>query len=115
MQTPPLTFDQLPEYVWELGRKVDHLTTLLNSRTADVQATPADAPDLLTIKQAADLINLAVPTIYGLVGRNEIPVMKRAKKLYFSRRELEAWVREGRKKTVAECAEEVHNDLKNRA
>lgn len=112
MQT--LTFDQLPAAVVELTRKVDHLTTLLSNRPADTPATPADAPDLLTIKQAAELINLAVPTIYGMVGRNEIPVMKRAKKLYFSRRELEAWVREGRKKTVTECAEEVRADLKQR-
>lgn len=114
MHKPALTFDQLPEYVWELGRKVDHLTTLLNSRPADAPAPAADAPDLLTIKQAAELINLAVPTIYGLVGRSEIPVMKRAKKLYFSRRELESWVREGRRKTVAECAEEVRDDLKSK-
>jgi hypothetical protein len=27
---------------------------------------------------------------------------------------LEAWVKEGRKKTVAECAEEVRDDLKQR-
>ena len=107
------TFEQLPDYLWELGRKVDHLTTLLISHTAEAQASPANAPDLLTIKQAAELINLAIPTIYGMVGRKEIPVMKRAKKLYFSRIELEARVKEGRKKTVAECAEEVRDDLKN--
>lgn len=110
----PITFDQLPDLVWELGRKVDYLTTLLNNRSANAPATIQSPPDLITIKQAAEVINLAVPTIYGMVGRNEIPVMKRAKKLYFSRSELEAWVREGRKKTVAECADEVHGDLKNR-
>jgi excisionase family DNA binding protein len=114
MHSTKLTFDNLPDYVWELGRKVDHLTTLLISHTAEAPATPANAPDLLTIKQAAEFVNLAVPTIYGMVGRKEIPVMKRAKKLYFSRIELEAWVKEGRKKTVAECAEEVRDDLKQR-
>ena len=115
MQNAPLTFDQLPEYVRELGRKVDELATLLTGHPANAPAPTADAPDLLTIKQASDLINLAVPTIYGLVGRREIPFIKRehSKKLVFSRRELEAWVREGRKKTVAECADEVRADLKS--
>lgn len=114
MLSNKLTFDQLPDYVWELGRKVDHLTTLLINHSVPPSATPADTPDLLTIKQAAEFINLAVPTIYGMVGRNEIPFMKRAKKLYFSRQELEDWIRQGRKKTTVECADEVRADLKNR-
>ncbi|MVM31174.1 helix-turn-helix domain-containing protein [Spirosoma sp. HMF4905] len=71
-------------------------------------------PDLLTIKKASEFVNLAVPTIYSMVGRNEIPFMKRAKKLYFSRQELESWIRAGRKKTTAECVDEVRADLKGR-
>ena len=77
----------------------------------------ADAPDLISIKQASKVVNLAISTIYGLVGRHEIPFMKRphSKNLYFSRKELENWIREGRQKTVAECTGEVNKNLKSRA
>ena len=34
MQKQPLTFDQFPEYIYELGLKVDQLTALLSSASA---------------------------------------------------------------------------------
>ncbi|GAB4000016.1 helix-turn-helix domain-containing protein [Spirosoma daeguense] len=114
MQT--ITFEQLPSAVFELSRKVDYLTALLTDLPLHALSTgQTEAPDLLVIKQASEVVNLAVPTIYGMVSRNEIPFMKRGKKLYFSRKELEDWIREGRQKTVDECAKEVRNDLKTRA
>ena len=43
----------------------------------------SDLPDqLFTIEQAAEFLNLTKPTIYSLVSRSEIPVMKRSKRLY---------------------------------
>ena len=57
------------------------------------------ADELLTIKQAAEILSLSVPTIYGLVSRREIPVNKRGKRLYFSKTELTQWIKDGRKKT----------------
>jgi excisionase family DNA binding protein len=106
-----LTFDQLPTAVADLCRKVDYLTSLLTTSHNSAPVAIAEEPDLVTIKKAAELVDLAVPTIYAMVGRNEIPFMKRSKKLYFSRQELESWIREGRQKTSEECAKEVRQDL----
>ena len=65
-------------------------------------------PDqLLTIQQAGELLNLSVPTIYGYVQRAEIPVSKRGKRLYFSKQELFDWIKEGRRKTLAESSLEA--------
>lgn len=58
----------------------------------------------LTIQEAAELLHLTVPTIYGLVSRSEIPVSKKGKRLYFSKQELMDWVKTGRKQTIAETA-----------
>jgi|GEM_PF-599569 len=57
---------------------------------------------LLTVQQAAKLLNLTVPTIYSKVSKSELPVMKRGKRLYFSSTELIQYIKEGRKKSNAE-------------
>ena len=113
MFTTPQSIDQTLTMLWDLDRKVDRLTALL-AASIPKSTTTIELPDLLTIKQASEFVNLAVPTIYTLVGRNEIPFMKPGRKLYFSRKELESWIREGRKKTTEECADEAREDLKIR-
>lgn len=70
-----------------------------------VSQTESNHP--LTVQQAADFLNLAVPTIYGLVSRREIPFSKKGKRLYFLKEELTEWVQTGRKRTVAEIEKEV--------
>ena len=57
---------------------------------------------LLTIQQAADFLSLTVPTMYSKVSKCELPVMKRGKRLYFSRIELLEYLKDGRKKSNAE-------------
>ena len=61
----------------------------------------------LTVQEAASFVNLAVPTIYGLVSRREIPFSKKGKRLYFLKEELTEWIKTGRRKTIAEIEKEV--------
>ena len=64
---------------------------------------PADQPEqLLTIQEAAEFLSLTVPTMYSKVSKGELPVMKRSKRLYFSRTELLEYLKDGRKKSNAE-------------
>lgn len=65
------------------------------------------ADQLLTIQQVADFLSLAVPTIYGLVSRSAIPCMKVGKRLYFSKDEIAAWLKAGKKHTIAELDAEA--------
>jgi excisionase family DNA binding protein len=69
---------------------------------------------LLTVQQAAELLNLSVATLYGYTQRAEIPVCKRGKRLYFSKQSLFEWIKDGRKKTLAETATEAENYLKKK-
>jgi excisionase family DNA binding protein len=69
---------------------------------------------LLTVQQAAELLNLSVPTLYGYTQRAEIPVCKRGKRLYFSKQSLFEWIKDGRKKTLAETASEAEHYLKTK-
>lgn len=75
--------------------------------------TTEQPEQLLTIQEAAQFLNLTVPTIYSKVSKGELPVMKRSKRLYFSRTELLDYLKEGRKKSNAEIEAEAEAYLLN--
>jgi excisionase family DNA binding protein len=56
----------------------------------------------LNVKQAAEFLNLAVPTVYSMVSRGELPKTKRSKRLYFCKEELVEYIKAGRRKTSTE-------------
>jgi len=63
------------------------------------QGKQPETDQLLTIQEAAEFLNLSVPTLYTKVHNAEIPVYKKTKRLYFSKQELTDWIKAGRKKT----------------
>jgi excisionase family DNA binding protein len=89
---------------------IENLILDLKHQPKQVETT--EHPDqLLTIQQAAEFLNLTVPTIYSKVSKRELPVMKRSKRLYFSRIQLMEYVKEGRKKSNAEIEQESNQYL----
>ena len=94
---------------------IENLLIDLKHKSKD-GAIDSDSDQLLTIQQASELIKLSVPTLYGYVSRNEIPFSKRpnSKRLWFSKKELTAWLSEGRNKTISEINNEVHTYVKKR-
>ncbi len=50
----------------------------------------------------------AKPTVYGWVHSGLIPCHKGAKKLRFLKSEIDNWLKQGRKKTLAETASEAN-------
>lgn len=81
-----------------------------------IRNTTAPTPpkdELLTVKQTAAFLKLTVPTIYSKVHRRELPFMKKGKRLYFSQKELLAYLQSGRKKTHTEIAAEADAYLSN--
>lgn len=63
---------------------------------------PIEEPSFLTIDEAAKLINLTKPTVYGLVHQNKIPYIKKGKRLYFVKAELLDWINSGKQTTKSE-------------
>lgn len=75
---------------------------------------PTDHPEqLLTVQEAAEFLSLTVPTMYSKVSKGELPVMKRGKRLYFSRTELLEYLKDGRRKSNAEIDQEAKAYLMN--
>lgn len=72
-----------------------------------------DPEQVFTIQQAAEFLNLTVPTMYSKSSKGELPVMKRGKRLYFSKQELTKYLQAGRKKSYADVAAEADAYLSN--
>jgi excisionase family DNA binding protein len=107
-----LTFEQLPTAVTLLTKEVIELKELLLKKSEQPTAEPQD--ELLTIQQASELLNLSVPTLYSKVSKGELPVMKRSKRLYFSRTELIEYLKAGKRKSSAEIEAEADVYLSNK-
>jgi excisionase family DNA binding protein len=103
------TFDQLPQQVANLTKEVGELKRLFLKTSEQISTTSSE--QLLTVQEAAKFLNLTVPTIYSKVSKGELPVMKRSKRLYFSREELTNYVKQGRRKTNTEIADEADEYL----
>jgi excisionase family DNA binding protein len=107
MQEETLTFEGLPKAFQRLELRCERMERML------LNLVPMAGPELpINITQAAEHINLAVPTLYSLVSRGEIPVNKKGKRLYFLKSELTDWIRSGRKKTIAESQANPESHLR---
>ena len=94
-----ITFENLPKAVGQLFDKLNGIEKILLTQGNYSQP---ETDQLLTIKQAGELLCLSVPTLYGLVSKQAVPVSKQGKRLYFNRADLLSWVKSGRKLTVTE-------------
>ncbi len=89
-----LTLEKLPQAIKFLTSEVSDLKRIL------IESKPESNQEkdekLWTVSQAAEFLDLSVPTIYTKVSRGQIPYMKRGKRLYFSSTELLDYLKEGR-------------------
>lgn len=102
------SFDQLPSAVNKIFERLAKIEQLLNEKEDEPQKT---VDTLLTIEEAAEFLSLAVPTLYSMVSRQQIPYMKPAKRLYFSRLDLMEYLKTGRRKTNEEISAEADRYL----
>ena len=103
-----ISFESLPKAVAQLINEVREMKRLLleSSNEPKVQED-----ELFTVDQCAEFLRLSKPTIYGLISKGDLPVMKRSKRCYFSKLELMEYLREGRRRTNSEIEAEAENYL----
>lgn len=107
-----LTFEQLPNQVRTLTLEVRELKRLLTERR---DLPKSNQPEkLLTLIEAANFLNLAPSTVYGLVHRNKIPALKPSKHLYFEKAALMEYLQMGKKRSVKELEAEAAIYLKTK-
>ncbi len=90
----------------DLENLIDHS---IRKALKDSQQNQSQEQDkIFTIKEASDFLNLAKQTLYGFTSKRVIPFIKRGKKLYFRKSDLESWINEGKRKSISE----IEKDLK---
>lgn len=70
----------------------------------NIQRQSEEPDKIMSLKEATIFLNLAQQTIYGFTSKQQIPFIKKGKKLYFRKSELEKWLLEGN----------IKNDLEGR-
>jgi len=91
----------------QLGSLIQNSVREVLRTTKQPEASTQNPENPLSIREAAEFLNLSVPTLYSKVSRGELPVMKRGKRLYFSKLELMDYLKAGRKKSNAEIEAEA--------
>lgn len=107
-----ITFDQLPQAVNQLFTKLERIEHLIKESS---NAPQQETDELLTVEQCAEFLKLSKPTIYGLISKGSIPVMKRSKRCYFLKSELIKYLQEGKRKSHSEIEAEADNYLSKKA
>ncbi|WP_342332575.1 helix-turn-helix domain-containing protein [Pedobacter sp. FW305-3-2-15-E-R2A2] len=104
----PFSFEKLPEVIRILFEKVERIEELL----LELRPKDPNENDILTIQEAANFLKISVAAIYTKVSRQEIPVSKPGKRLYFNKSDLKKWIIASRKKTVLEIRKEAEERMK---
>jgi excisionase family DNA binding protein len=107
-----ITLETLPKAFTHLVNEVGEIKRLLQQK-----AEPNTEKD-----QWFDLSELcqyhpdkpSKATVYGWVNTGTIPVHKSAKKLRFLKSEIDAWLKQGRKKTLVETEAEAEAYMKRK-
>ncbi len=68
----------------------------------------AEVSELMNAADAAKFVGIAKQTLYGYTSKRLIPFIKRgAKTILFRRADLQSWLMEGKKATIAEINKEL--------
>ena len=101
---------QLTEILDRL-RKLEKMIIVLHEEKSN-DANEENSSELMTAKQTAKFLDLTIPTIYSKTCRNELPFIKKDKRIYFLRSELLNYLKSDKLKNTKELSSNAHKLLK---
>ena len=104
-----LSFENLPNAVAELIQGQSELKALLLNKAE----TQPETDNPLSIDGIALLTGYTKPTLYGYCQKNLIPYHKKNGRLFFFKNEIIDWIKQGKRKSLAEIEQEAENYLSN--
>ena len=104
-----LTLEQMPRMIELISSKLETIEWLIKQQKPSQQFEETD--EILGVEETAEFLGLKKQTIYQKRMSGELPFMKRGKKLYFSKKELTAYLKEGKGMSNREILEEANNFL----
>ena len=99
-----------------IDARLSNIENLLNDLrlSQSTSTSSGNTDELLTVPDVAKFLRLSVPTVYSLISKGELPVMKRSKRCYFTKADLIEYLKAGRKRTYAEITSDPGLTLKSR-
>jgi excisionase family DNA binding protein len=108
-----LTLETLPKAFTHLTNEVSEIKRLLLEKSNE---QPTETDRWFDLNELCEYHpdKPCKPTVYGWVNAGIIPVHKGGKKLRFLKSEIDSWLKQGRKKTLAETAGEAEQYCKTK-
>ncbi len=96
-----------------LNNRLDEIFIRLEEiqNSKDSNSSTEDSSEILTVKQAAEYLNLSIYSIYAKTSQKSIPHAKRGRHLYFFKDDLRAWLKSAKSKTREEIQLEAEDFL----
>jgi excisionase family DNA binding protein len=112
MFSQEISFNDVPQAMAHLISKVEKIETLLNEKQPQEQEHDRwlSLDDLCTYHPG----HPAKQTVYAWIWQRTIPYHKKGKKVMFLKSEIDNWLKEGRRKTVAEIEAEAQQYVTNK-
>lgn len=80
-------------------------TLLVDLKNKPVAPGKESEDEVGGVELARKITGYSTPTIYSLVSNRKIPHSKQGKKLFFSKKELIAWINSGKRSSVSELTQ----------
>lgn len=99
-----------------INERLHRIETLLENiyRASNISEAGISTTPIMNIKQLSAYLDLSVSALYKMTSTKEIPHAKRGKRLYFDKKDIDAWVLENKVTTTSDI-EKMASDyiLKN--
>lgn len=96
-----IQFENMPQIMAQLDEKVDALIESVRQLKQELTKTPvapATPEQMVTIQQAAHILQLSVSRVRTLVQEGRVPCYKPGRNLLFRPSELHQWLEDSRRK-----------------
>lgn len=113
-----ITFNDLPEAVSVMLRKVENMEHAIVGLREDIKRTQVQQESEhipMGVQEACDFLNMKKSTMYYYIQNGLIPTNRKGKKYTFFKDELIKWVESGRKTNQAPSFEEMEANLRKRS
>ncbi len=101
-----ITFETMPQAIYELITKIDRLQSDINELKQRNSTTTVVEP-MIGIEEACKILHRAKSTVYALTQARKIPFYQPGKMLQFKKSELMAWMEESKQETCSQSQEDL--------
>lgn len=87
-----------------INQRLERIEALLDNiyRASNINETGIATTPIMNIKQFSAYLDLSVSALYKMTSTKEIPHAKRGKRLYFDKKDIDAWVLENKVTTSSD-------------